>query len=177
MSNYFTAAFFSESGFPSKVAFQEFCIREPSKTDPVNKQLSALVKQGQSALKTLYTENHLQIKRLDQERKTTNKILASKEKETHKRIQELLESEDEIEEITPYQQPNPSREIHQLHEQLQLADERIQALEIELNSLNTKNQTLAENYQMLQNAFIDLTIEYETIRSKAPLPIKRKRHL
>lgn len=186
MSQYFTAVFFSESGFPSKAAFQEFSIKEQDKTEPINKQLTSLVKQGQTLVKNLYTENQVQIKRLDQERKATNKFLQAQDKTIQKKVAERYMpvdlSDEEVQEITSYQPTNPLREFHKdeinrLLETIQQRDETIAALELENSSLWKQNGTLTQHYKMLRNAYVDITIEYETVRSTAPLPMKRKRSI
>jgi hypothetical protein len=181
MSHYFTAAFFSESGFPSKAAFQEFSVKEHEKCEAINKQLSALVKQGQTIIKNFFIENHVEIKRLDQERKMTNKYLQAQEKNVQKKVEERYTPIDlSDEEITSYQPTNPRKEfekneIEHLIKTLKIREETIEQLERENGELAKQNSLLTQHYKMIRNAYVDITIEYETIRSSAPLPIKRKR--
>lgn len=220
MSQYFTANFYSESGFPSKVAYHEFEIRESKLVEPINKNLLQLVKKGQALVKNLYNENSILIKQYDQERKNTNIQIRNETLKLEFKKQEKYQpidfsSDDEITSFQPITNITKlENEIKKLVKELKEKDlqikklvkesnekdlqikklvqeskekdfqietillekeERISIVENEVNQLIDDNLNLKTNYKLLRTAFIDLTIEYETLRASAPGPIKRKR--
>lgn len=186
MSQYFTAAFFSESGFPSKITYEQYCIVQRTKTDPINDKLLVLVKEGQNILKKFYNDNQKDIKKFDLERKQSDKAMKDQVKASFKKSPlkyiPIDLSDEEEDEITCAQPRNIKaerleEENQQLYEQLNERDMEIARLNATLNDYAADYNNLRSEYKLLKNAYIDITIEYEKLRASGEVPVIRKRRV
>lgn len=167
MSQYFAASFFIEAGFPSKIAFQEYEKKEPKKAELVTNHLSKLVAFGKNIVKDLYSTNENEILKLDNDRKR----ILNQQKQVRKVVKEKYEPIDlSDDEITSFQPVN--REAN-LEIEIQNLTRLLNDREAEIAELHETNSTLRNHYKMLKNAYVEVTIQFETLRRKIETPFKR----